>query len=36
MGGIVVVAGMVTTFVRVAAVIAVGALLVWYCVWLWW
>ena len=28
-GGIVVVAGMVTAFVRVAAVIAEGALLVW-------
>ena len=36
-GGIVVVAGLVTAFVRVAAVIAVGALLVWcWRCWWWW
>ena len=35
-GGIVVVAGLVTAFVRVAAVIAVGILLVWCWRWWWW
>ena len=35
-GGIVVVAGLVTAFVRVAAVIAVGALFVWWLRWWWW
>ena len=34
--GIVMMAGMVTAFVRVAAVISVGALLVWCWRWWWW
>ena len=36
MGGIVVVAGMLSAFVRVSAVIAVGAILVWCWRWWWW
>ena len=35
-GGIVVVAGLFPAFVRVAAVIAVGAILVWCWRWGWW
>ena len=36
LGGIVVVAGLVTEFVRVAAIIALAALLVWCWRWWWW